>query len=735
MQLLSTPRPSPLPGLAGATIHALALLAGVAGALAGAGPASAQTSRPGSSAIEEVVITARKREESLQSVPVSATVFDAEALRNKRIIDIESLEANTPGFVFDYLGGTKARPTIRGVGSDEPGAGGDPSTVVFLDGVYQGRQGAAAVDMFDIQQVDVLRGPQGTLWGKNAAGGAVNIVTNKPEDEFSGRLDLTGGTDAIVETLGVLNLPMNERVKSRFAVSYKDNDGFVENLFTGNDVYDTNRISARAHLLFEPTDGVDLLLTADYTRDDTTGLPAIVTRSNGGADTAVDANGPFETQADKDGFAEREMYGLRGELNIDFGFATLTNITAFRSLEDETDEDWDGTNPVDFPTVPQISFGFGDDAESLSSETRLAGTTRGIDWVGGVYYLHENTDAFASLGLNAAQFDWTSTNETDSYAFFGELDIPVTDRLNLSGGARYTREEKDYRNVLVAGGAAQLFDTDQVVQSTPGTDTNPTFDETTWRVSLDYQLMDGVFLYALASTGFKSGAFDSLAFDGTQAATPLLPEEVDNYEVGVKTTLPGGFGSLNVTGFHMDYQNLQLVQFTGIGATGGVNLPSADINGIELDAQLTALPSTVLDIGYTYLDTDAESPEPDGMGGTVIVDGRRLVRSAKHDFSASLLHELALAGGGRLDFGANVSHRSKVFDDPDNNDLEVRPARTLLDGFVTWTTPDAGWRLTLWAKNITDEDYVIRVSNIANFNQVVVGPPRRVGVTVSANFD
>jgi len=241
--------------------------------------------------------------------------------------------------------------------------------------------------------------------------------------------------------------------------------------------------------------------------------------------------------------------------------------------------------------------------------------------------------------------------------------------------------------------------------------------------------------YALASTGFKSGAFDSLAFDGTQAATPLLPEEVDNYEVGVKTTLPGGFGSLNVTGFHMDYQNLQLVQFTGIGATGGVNLPSADINGIELDAQLTALPSTVLDIGYTYLDTDAESPEPDGMGGTVIVDGRRLVRSAKHDFSASLLHELALAGGGRLDFGANVSHRSKVFDDPDNNDLEVRPARTLLDGFVTWTTPDAGWRLTLWAKNITDEDYVIRVSNIANFNQVVVGPPRRVGVTVSANFD
>lgn len=707
----------------------------IAALLTGTAPANAQEAARKAPPIEEILVTARKREESMQSIPVSVSVFDAEELRKKRITDIESLEANTPGFVFDYLGGTKARPTIRGVGSDEPGAGGDASSVVFLDGVYQGRQGAAAIDIFDVQQIDVLRGPQGTLWGKNAAGGAINVITNKPTDAYEGRLDITGGSKTIIESLGVVNVPLTDALKSRLAVSYKSNDGYVENLFTGNRVYDTNRISSRGHLLFEPTDTIDFLLTADYTRDDATGLPVIVTRSNGGADAAVGANGPFETRADKDGFAKREMYGVRGELNVDLRFATLTNVTAFRSLDDETDEDWDGTNPVEFPTVPQISFGFGDDSTSFSSETRLSGEARRIVWVGGLYYLEEETDAFAALGLNAASFDWTSTNVTDSYAVFGEMTASLTERLAISGGLRYTDEEKDYRNILVSGGTVELYDTDDVVAADPSTDTNPSFDETTWRISLDYQINDSVFAYALASTGFKSGAFDSLAFAGVQAATPLLPEEVDNYEIGVKTTLPAGFGTFNLTGFYMDYSNLQLVQFTGIGATGGVNLPSARIYGVETEARLAVSERTSFDLTYAFLDTEADSPEPDGMGGTIIVPDRRLVRTAKHDVSVSLNHRIPLDGGSALDLGANLSHRGKVFDDPDNNDLEVRPERTLIDAYIGWSSPDDLWRVTFWTKNVTDEDYVIRVSNIAAFNQVVVGPPRTVGITLSALFD
>ena len=693
-------------------------------------PSIAQSSGDEVAVADTIVVTARKREENAQTVPISLTVFGEEDIERKRLIDIEALEANTPGFTFDYLGGTKARPTIRGVGSDEPGAGGDASTVVFLDGVYQGRQGAAAVDIFDVQQIDILRGPQGTLWGKNAAGGAINVVTKKPTDDYEGEVQLTGGNRSTVEALGVVNIPLAENWNSRFAVSHKRNGGFVDNLFTGNSVYDTNRTSLRGHLAYDAGGRADFLLTADFTRDDSTGLPVIVTRSNGGADSAVGANGPFETQADKDGFAKREMYGVRGELNVDLGIGTFTSITAFRSLDDQTDEDWDGTNAINFPTVPQISFGFGDDSQAFSTENRLSGETGGVVWVAGLYYLNEDTSAFSSLGLNAAQFDWRTTNETNSVAVFGEVTIPLTDRFDVSGGVRYTDEEKEYRNTLLSGGVTQLFDTDDVVLADPSTDTNPSFDRVTWRASLDYQLTDEVFVYALASTGFKSGAFDSLAFSGAQAATPLLPEEVDNYELGAKTTLPNGMGTLNVTGFYMDYSNLQLVQFTGIGATGGLNLPSAKILGIEFESNLNLTENTALDLRYAFLDTDADSPE-----GGVIVTGRRLVRTAKHDFAASLNHSVPLEDDATIDFGANVSYRGQIFDDPDNNDLEVRPARTLLDTYLSYSPASERWRMSLWAKNLTNEDYVIRVSNIAAFNQVVVGPPRTFGVSLTASFN
>jgi iron complex outermembrane recepter protein len=689
-----------------------------------------QTDVGGSANETTIVVTARKRDENVQSVPISITVFSQKEIEDKRLTDIGALEANTPGFTFDYLGGTKARPTIRGVGSDEPGAGGDASSVVFLDGVYQGRQGMAAVDIFDVRQIDVLRGPQGTLWGKNVVGGAINFVTNKPTRDFGGQVSMTAGTHGTIDAVGVVNLPISNTLRSRFAVSYKSNTGFVDNLYTGNKVNDTNRISLRGHLLYDPASAFTLLLTADYTRDKSSGLPVIVTRSNGGADAAVDANGPFETQAGIDGFARRKMYGLRAEMNLDIGFATLTNITAYRNLNDGTLEDWDGTNVADFPTVPQITFEFGDDSTSFSNETRLSRDSDSLKWVVGLYYLREKTNATAALGLGASQFNWTNSNVTNSFAAFGEATLAVTDRLNLTGGVRYTDEKKDYRNILVSGGAMQVYDTDALVAANPALDTTPHFDNVTWRLGLDYSASDHLFLYALASTGFKSGAFDSLAFSGVQAARTLNPEKLDNYEAGFKSTLPNGWGTFNVTAFYSNYKDLQLVQFTGVGTPGGLNIPSAKIFGIETEASLKFGANTGLDIKYAYLDTDAQSPE-----NGVIVSGRRLIRTAKHDVSASLYQTVPLANGSKIDLGASYSYRSLVYDDPDNNNLEVRPARSLFDAFANWTSANEKIRASVWVKNITNEDYVVRVSNIANFNQVVVGPPRTAGITLTAFFD
>lgn len=662
--------------------------------------------------LEEIIITARRREESIQDTPISAVVMSAAELERQRLFDIESLETATPGFTFDYLAGTKARPTIRGIGSDEPGAGGDPSSVVFLDGVAQGRQGMMAVDMFDIAQVDVYKGPQGTLWGKNVVGGAVNIITNKPTDTTESRVQVTLGEYETFEFMGMYNTPLSDSVNSRIAVSYKRNDGYVENLFTDDDVYDTDRLSARAHLDFALSDSGSLLLTADYTTDDSTGLPAIVTRSNSpAADPAVNANGPFETQGDINGFAKRDMWGLRAELKLDLGFADLTSILSYRDLDDETNEDWDGTNAINFPTVAQIEFGFADEATALTSETRLSNSTDNLDWTVGLYYAVEETDQTSTLNLGALALQWNSENETTSYAVFGELTYALTDSLSLTAGARYTEDEKDYSNVL---SGSLSYDTGDV---------NTTFDDTIYRLILDYSFGENMLLYASFATGWKSGAFDSLAFTQDLADNPLEPEDVETTEVGLKSTLLGGRANFNLALFTTDYENLQLVQFTGGGADSGINLPTAEIDGVEAQLQLAITEAIRLDLQHTYLDTTSESPE-----GGVIVSGRELIRTPENDSSLSLVYDT-----GNFGTSLNVSHRSRIFDDPDNNNLEVRPSRTLYSASL-WKTFNNGWTTTLWGKNLGDEDYVIRVSNIAGFNQVVVGPPRVVGITLSRDF-
>lgn len=669
--------------------------------------------------LEEIVVVARKKVEDLQDTPISAVVLSGNVLERQRMFDIESLESGTPGFTFDYLAGTKARPTIRGIGSDEPGAGGDPSTVVFLDGVAQGRQGMMAVDMFDISQVDVYKGPQGTLWGKNVVGGAVNIITNKPTDEFEASITATAGSHGTFEFMGMLNSPLSDQVSSRIAISLKRNDGYVENLFTDNDVYDTDRLSVRGHLDIELSETVSLLLTADYTTDDSTGLPVIVTRSNNpAADPARNANGPFETQADMDGSAERDMWGIKAELQADLGFADLTSILAYRDLDDETDEDWDGTNAANFPTVPQIRFGFADDATALISETRLAGSNDNLDWTVGFYYAKEETDQASILGLGGLSLAWNSDNTTRSYAVFGELIYRLSDQLALTAGVRYTEDEKDYRNQFTANVVFPNYDTGKVT---------PTFDDTIYRLILDYRVSNDLLIYGSFSTGWKSGAFDSLAFTQDLADNPLRPEEVETAEIGLKFSFLDGRGRLNLAVFTTDYADLQLVQFTGATSVGGVNLPSAEIDGVELQLQIALTENLQIDLQHAYLDTTAENPE-----GGVIVSGRELIRTPENDTSVSLVYT-NMDARNPFGFSLSASARSRIFDDPDNNDLEVRPSRSLLNASA-WVAFGDEWTLTAWGKNLSDEDYVIRVSNISNFNQVVVGPPRSYGLTLSRDF-
>ncbi|MEM7708715.1 MAG: TonB-dependent receptor [Pseudomonadota bacterium] len=692
--------------------------------------AMSQESESAEGLLEEVVVSARKRAESAQDVPITINVFSGANLRERGINDIESIEENTPGFTFDFLGGTRARPTIRGIGSDETGPGGDPSTGVFLDGVYLGRSGMQAVDAYDLERVEVLKGPQGTLFGRNVVGGAVSFVTAKPTDRQNARLSLTVGQFDTVETEGFVNVPVSDTVKVRAAFATKDNSGYGNNEFTEERLDDRNRSSARIHVLFEPAETMSFLLTADSTQDNANGRVGNTHRPVGS-----DADGPFVNRAEIDGFSERDTWGVSLTSEIDLDAFTLTNITAYRTITEGFLEDIDGFNRIENPGVVNVDLGFSDDADSFSTEFRLAGSNERLDWTVGTYYSQEEGDGTVTLRIDgtgaentAEAFDtdlfFTGVGKTESVALFADMIYSLSDRWNLSGGARYTQDTKDFTGGFFALGGAAEVRTESI--------SDVDFDETTWRVSLDYTISDSAIAYFSASTGFKSGAFPLIATVPGQFITPLAPETAENFEVGIKADLANDRVRLNASLFTQDFENLQIISVSSAGGNDSINAPTADIDGVEIDLLAFLTPNLSVEARYTYLDAFYG---PFNFGGTILTNSQ-VIRTPKSDFALSLRYEHEFGDGSRFYLVPQVSGRDEVFDDVDNNLEELRPSRTIVNANVGWISADGTYELRVFGKNLTDENYFNRVSNIpGTAGQSTSGPPRMYGLQLVWNID
>ena len=680
---------------------------------------------------EELVVTARRRDESIQDIPITVNVLSEKALREQGIDDIELVEESTPGLTLDVLGGTRARPTIRGIGSDETGPGGDPSTGVFLDEVYLGRSGQQAVDAFDIQRVEVLKGPQGTLFGRNVVGGAISFITNKPTDETEGRIAVTVGEFGLFETDGYFNLPASDELKFRIAYSTKDSSGFGENQFTGSDLTDVERRSIRAHALYEPSDRLSFLLTANYTTDDANGTVGNTHRLNG--QDGIDDD-PFTNRAEVDGFSERDLFGLTLKSEFELGESlTFTNVTSYQTIEEGFLDDIDGFNRIENPELVNVDLGFTDDANSFSTESRLSGVTDNFNWTTGFYYSEDDVDGEVILRIDGTgaenlgeAFDtdlfFTATGETESVAVFAEGTYALNDRLNLTAGARYTQDTKDFTGTFFAAGGAVQVRTESIA--------DVEFDDTTWRLALDYSLSDSVLLYANVSTGFKSGAFPLIATVENQFITPLLPETATNYEVGLKADYLGGRLRTNISLFAQDFEDLQIISVSSAGDNDSINAPEASINGFEIDLSAVLGPNLSINAKYTYLD----ATYGDFLFGDTLQVDNQVIRTPENDFSFSARYETTL-GNGSLYILPSVSARSEVFDDPDNNLEELRPSRTIVNLNVGWVADSGIWEFKGFIRNLTDENYFNRVANIpGTAGQSTSGLPRHTGVQVVYNF-
>lgn len=738
-----------------------------------ASPASAQRAT-----LEEIVVTAQHRAQSIQDVPITVSAITASELEAGNIFDIGSIANNVPGMTLGEFAPGQALISLRGVSSADDGAGLDNSATLFLDGVYIGRLAGINFDMFDLDRIEVLKGPQGALFGRNAIGGAINVITSKPSEERVNKIALTAGNEGIARFQGLFSGPLSENLRGKFVVNHRQHDGYVRNTLLNQDVQDEDFTSVRGQLLWV-NDRSEWTLGADYMEDDRgdIGRAPIV---NGNFDYIGTAQslgaGRFGTMASPtNGFNMREVGGINLTGEIDYDNGKLTTITGLRSVE----TDWEMPS-VGAPLGGGFDLAAGvfgsdviDDIEeeidTFSQEVRWTSNLDGnFNYVAGVYFFTEDTDRqeqfridrnAVATGQIVVGNEWTRTeNETTSYAIYGQGSWDLNERWRLSVGGRFTKDDRDYtasatncaltdEEIIAAGFAdasncifngARVGGSLRIIAEAFIASTSDSWDDFSPMASLQYRPNDNVMYFATISTGYKSGGFAGSQGVRSAATNPVDPENVTNFELGFKGDFLNDTLRFNGTVFTMDYDDLQVVRFGPVpnsvfGTFQTTNIGSADISGVELDFIWYATDRLRISGNYGYLDTEANDLVLNSFAGPQDFSGLPLRQSPENSYSLVVNYTLPTQSG-EYDFRLQFSHTDEQhFDFPTFEDT-ISDEHDLLDARISWRSSDDKYSLALWGQNITDEEYVAHSYRIGPGSIGVWGAPVTYGVTATVNF-
>ncbi len=699
--------------------------------------------------LEEVIVVAQKREENVQSVPIAVSAFSETTLRNGTMVTMDDYSRLTPGFTVTNFNPVTPQPFIRGIGSSPSDAGSDASVGVFIDGVYGGRAGGYRTDMFDIKRVEVLRGPQGTLFGRNVAGCAINVLSKLPEEYFGAELELTGGNYDLIASRGMITGPLTDQLAGRLAFSTRKRDGHSDNTITGSELRDEDNVSARGRLLWTG-ETASVLFTAEYNEDDLDGPAA---RNYEGIDPFFVLNDlgigylapflretskdPYKIEAGEDGFAERDMYAASLQIDWDLEIGTLTAITGYRDQDYSFFDDLLGLGfePA-APFDPLLTNYADEQSDQWSQEIRLTSADDELRWTVGLYYLEEDVDRLESFSPLGTPVSYDQSASTTSYAAFGQLTYPVSEQLDITVGARYSYDEKDFD--LVTDGVEIGFGLLTPDPANPDAGAVPfsSSDDENWdnfspKISLDYAAGDHTFLYLTLSHGYKSGGYNGQSTNQTAARTPFDEEEVINYEVGIKTDFLQRKARLNLAAFYMDYDDLQ-VFVASAETTAGVfveNAAEADICGVEMEFYYA--PTEDLDITMTYAWLDAELGENDIPE---VDEGNNLTRSPEHALSIAAEYHYPIEGIGELMLRADYSWQDDFYFILNNPELSKQDDYGLLNLRMALQGDDK-WELALWSKNVLDEEYWIHAIDPSYGSDLaasgIQGDPRTYGVTAT----
>ena len=706
---------------------------------------------------EAITVTARKREENVQEVPVAVTVVTGEALEDRGAVDISEIQAEVPNLSI-YPGrnqSTTLTAFMRGIGQADPLWGVDPGVGLYLDDVYIARPQGALLDVFDVQRIEVLRGPQGTLYGKNTIGGAIKYVSRELTDEFEGKVSFAGGSysnqDVKFSVSGAL---IPGKLRAKLAVASMQHDGYGTNLFTGREVSNKDTTAYRFALDWLASDDVTVKFTYDKTEDDAE--PKGLTRLAANPLCPLFLIGAcppeqniFDTRSglEPTNSTDNEGYSMVVEWNINDDWQ-FKSITAHRESE--------SVNNIDFDTTPaQITDVFADYFDEQDSQEFQFIYTGGekLNGVLGLYYfdglaggLVRNIFLAGSPFIPAPLYGTTDgTTQTDSLAVFGDGSYAVNDKLTFNFGLRFTEEDKNG----IAFNAGYTDDTFSVVNAVSA-DYNETvtFSSISPRLGLDYKFSDDVMGYVTLSRGFKSGGFNVRAQAAAQpdTAKPFQDEELTVAEVGMKSVLAGGSLVLNAAAFTGDYTDIQVSTFTSFDSDGDgmddaffgnfLNAGDATMSGLEIEFDWTSPTVTWFGVSgnTSLLDADTSILDANNNG----LQDTQVVTNAPKFTGALNLNVNTPAWGGLVSGSVGYAYRgeSVLTNEGDGVTPIVQGSHGLLNAWVGWLAGDGSWRFTINGKNLGDKQYLTNGYNIPVLGllQGSFGTPRTITGTIGYSF-
>jgi len=737
------------------------ICAGLAAA-AYATPAGAQSTplEPGADpvAVEEggaIIVTARRREERLLDVPIAVTSFSEEELERRGTVDITEIAQITPNTTLEESRGTNSTLTafIRGIGQQDPVSGFEQGVGIYLDDVYLNRPQAAVLDVYDVERIEVLRGPQGTLYGRNTIGGAVKYVTQLLPQDFSLKLKGALGTYGRADAIVTLSAPVGDEVRVGGSVARLSRGGFGENLATGEENYNKDIWAARATI--EAGDygaPYSIRITGDYTKDESNarGGHRLIPGFASGAPVLDDV---YDTRGGlSDPEQEVEAYGIAANLAFDLSDAlTLRSITGWRKD--------DSASPIDFDALPAVDL----DVpafyrnEQFSQELQLLWDDGGaLTGLLGAYYLDASADTQFDVRLFTTFNGFTAFTEanvdTQTYAVFGDFTYQITDQFSLSAGGRYTWDERtaDILRQNYLGGGSPVFGGEGTPFGAAQTDFEGTedFQKFSPLVSLSFQPTPDHNLYASYSKGFKGGGFNPR---GVEQAAPDIdgngtveeaevvdylsfgPEVVDSYEIGYKGSLLDDALYIAAAAFYADYTGVQVISSEGCVVNGAPtfcglveNAGAAKIKGVELEASARLarnLAATGDRLQFTgaigWLDaeyTEFFIPDLANPGQTIDISDAVVVQNTPEWSGSGTLAYTTPAGDGDLYFGTTLSFKSASSQFEFANDFYDQDAYALLDASIVYTAPGGNWSLGLHGKNLTDKRYKTSGYNFMRVN-------------------